>query len=185
MIVQALYPPALWFCLINLCLWICVDSFTIRIWIIPQHRIQQVTFPPKALFLPWSVTIANGGHILHWENQISISFHIESDMIVVTIFLSILKQMEFHLVLNWNENYHHDHIPFNLNGNRNLFPRVHETPRNKRAMFQYPRRETHFWFLLNQLDSECIYLFPIDLETTRILFGSNSIRKCQIQCDFG
>jgi len=43
-----------------------------------------------------------GNFILHWENYISISFHIEWDMIVVTVFLSILNPMEFHLV----------HIPF-------------------------------------------------------------------------
>ena len=34
----------------------------------------------------------------HWENYISIFFQIEWDMIVVTVFLSILNQMEFHLV---------------------------------------------------------------------------------------
>ena len=28
-----------------------------------------------------------------------------------------LNQMEFHLVQNWKGNCHHDHIPFNLNGN--------------------------------------------------------------------
>ena len=32
-------------------------------------------------------------------------------MIVVTVFLSILNQMEFHLVENRKENCHHDHIP--------------------------------------------------------------------------
>ena len=30
----------------------------------------------------------------HWDNYISISFHIEWDMIVVTVFLSILHQVE-------------------------------------------------------------------------------------------
>ena len=35
---------------------------------------------------------------IHWENYISISFHIQWDMIAVTVFLSILNQMEFHLV---------------------------------------------------------------------------------------
>ena len=35
---------------------------------------------------------------VHWENYISISFHIEWDMIEGTVFLSILNQMEFHLV---------------------------------------------------------------------------------------
>ena len=34
-------------------------------------------------------------HHTHWENYISITFHIEWDMIVVTIFLSILNQMEW------------------------------------------------------------------------------------------
>ena len=55
----------------------------------------------------------------HWQNYISISFHIEWDMNVVTVFLSILNQMEFHLVQNWKENYH-DHIPFNMKGNGNI-----------------------------------------------------------------
>ena len=35
---------------------------------------------------------------LGWENYISISFHIEWDMIVVTVFISILNQMEIHFV---------------------------------------------------------------------------------------
>ena len=34
------------------------------------------------------------------KNYISISFQIEWDMIVVTVFLLILNQMEFHLVQN-------------------------------------------------------------------------------------
>ena len=37
---------------------------------------------------------------VHWENYISISFHIEWDMIVVTVFLSLLNQTEFHMVQN-------------------------------------------------------------------------------------
>ena len=39
-------------------------------------------------------------------------------MIVVTVLLSILNKMEIHLVQNRKENCHHDHIPFNLKGNR-------------------------------------------------------------------
>ena len=54
---------------------------------------------------------------LHWEDYTSNSFHIEWDMIMVTVFLSILNQMEFHLVQNWKENCHHNHIPFNVKGN--------------------------------------------------------------------
>ena len=54
---------------------------------------------------------------LHWENYIYISFQIEWNMIVVPVFLSILNQMEFHLVRNGKENSHHGHIPFHLKGN--------------------------------------------------------------------
>ena len=56
----------------------------------------------------------------HSENCISFSFHIEWDMIVVTVFFSTLNQMDFHLVQNWKENCHHDHIPFNVKGNWNI-----------------------------------------------------------------
>ena len=38
-------------------------------------------------------------------------------MIVVTVFHSILNQMEFYLVQNRMENCRHDHIPFNVKGN--------------------------------------------------------------------
>ena len=31
-----------------------------------------------------------------------------------------LNQMEFHWVPNRNENYRHDHIPFNVKGNGNI-----------------------------------------------------------------
>ena len=52
-------------------------------------------------------------------------------MIVVTVFLSLSNQMEFHLVKNRAENSHHDHISFNLKGKRNhflwMFIEVHPT----------------------------------------------------------
>ena len=57
---------------------------------------------------------------LHWENYVFNSFHSEWDMIVVTVFFSILNQMDFHLVQNRKENCHHDHIPFNVKGNGNI-----------------------------------------------------------------
>ena len=68
------------------------------------------------------ITLHNGVDLndVHWENYISISFHSEWDMIVVTVFLSLLNQMEFHLVQNREENCHHDHIPLNLNWNGNI-----------------------------------------------------------------
>jgi len=59
-------------------------------------------------------------NLLHWENYISISFQIEWDMIVVTVYHSILNQMELHLVQNRKENCHHDHIPYNVKGNGNI-----------------------------------------------------------------
>ena len=63
----------------------------------------------------------------HWENYVSISFQIEWDMIVVTVFIVILNQMELHLVQNRNENCHHNHIPFNVTGNGNLAFSVYAT----------------------------------------------------------
>ena len=41
-------------------------------------------------------------------------------MIVVTVYFSILNQMELHLVQNRKENCQHDHIPFNVKGNGNI-----------------------------------------------------------------
>ena len=39
---------------------------------------------------------------------------------MVTVFISILNQMELHLVQNREENCHHDHIPFNMKRNGNI-----------------------------------------------------------------
>ena len=41
-------------------------------------------------------------------------------MILVTVFLLIMNQMEIHLVQNQQGNCHHDHIPFNLKGSGNI-----------------------------------------------------------------
>ena len=62
---------------------------------------------------------------VHWENFISISFHIEWNMIVVTVFLLVLSQMEFHFVQNRNENCHHDHISFNVKRNEDIAFSMH------------------------------------------------------------
>ena len=43
-------------------------------------------------------------------------------------FFSFLNQMEYDLVQNQKENCHHDHIPFNLKGNGNVFFRVFFSP---------------------------------------------------------
>ena len=55
----------------------------------------------------------------HWQNSYSISLHIEWDMIVVTVFLSIFWTKWISIcVQNRKENCHYDHIPFNFKGNR-------------------------------------------------------------------
>ena len=64
--------------------------------------------------------------IIHWKNYTSISVHIEWDMIVVTVILSILNRMEFHSVQNRKDNCHHDHIPFNVNGNGSIVFSVYD-----------------------------------------------------------
>ena len=56
---------------------------------------------------------------VHWEKSYSISFHIEWDMMMVTVFLSIWNRLDFQLVQNRKGNCHHDHIPFNVKGNGN------------------------------------------------------------------
>ena len=45
----------------------------------------------------WYIIAAESNDV-HWENYISISCHIDWDMNVVTVFFSILYQMDFHLV---------------------------------------------------------------------------------------
>ena len=45
-----------------------------------------------------------GVHNSHRGSYTSISFHVELNMIVVTVLLSIFNIMEFHLVQNWKEN---------------------------------------------------------------------------------
>ena len=59
---------------------------------------------------------------LHREifTRVYISFQIEWDMIVMTVFLSILNQGEFNLVQNRKKNCHDNHIPFNLKGNASV-----------------------------------------------------------------
>ena len=76
--------------------------------------------------IAWPATaMARCMSTVHWENCVSISFHIEWDMIVVTVFLPILNQMLFHLVQNLKENCHHDHILFNVKGKGNIVFSMH------------------------------------------------------------
>ena len=57
----------------------------------------------------------NGKIYLHFHSN----FH--WNMIMVIVFLSIMNQMEFFLFQNREERCHHDHIPFDLNGNGDIF----------------------------------------------------------------
>ena len=53
--------------------------------------------------------------------QVSDFFQIERNIIVVTVFLSIISLTDFYFHPNKNENFHYDHIHFNLNGIRKRF----------------------------------------------------------------
>ena len=77
------------------------------------------------LSLPIKLLFITVGKIIcfHWENCVSIYFHIEWDMIVVTVFLSIFNEIELYLAQNWKEHCHHDHIPFNVKVNGNIVKR--------------------------------------------------------------
>ena len=52
-------------------------------------------------------------NIVHWENYISIPFHSEWDMIVVTVFEPNENSI-------WSKNRQHDYIPFTVKGNGNI-----------------------------------------------------------------
>ena len=53
------------------------------------------------------------------RESISESIHTEKNMIIVTVFLSIMNQMEFRFGHNQKENCKYDHIPFNSKWIRN------------------------------------------------------------------
>ena len=63
---------------------------------------------------------------------------------MVTVFLSILNQMEFHLVQNRKENCPHDHIPFNLKGNGNIVFSVQLRDR-KIVIYVFNKITTHYY----------------------------------------
>ena len=87
-----------------------------------QKQRKTVAFIPS-----WTLRRDGDCRALSTEKTVSIFFHTEWDMIVMTVFLSILNQMEFHLVRNLKENCHHDHIPFNEKENGNSFLSVGKT----------------------------------------------------------
>ena len=82
-----------------------------------SHALQTMHAYELRYYTSWKLV---NNFAIHWENYVSISFHIEWDMIVLTVFLLILNQMKINLDQNRKENCHHDQIPFNLKGNNNL-----------------------------------------------------------------
>ena len=92
---------------------------------------------------------------LYWENYISISFHIEWDMIVMTVFPSILNQIEFHLVQNRKENCHHDHIPFNVKGIGSIFFSAYTGTPLSEAAIGGPIREGLLIAISNESHESC------------------------------
>ena len=83
-------------------------------------------FTRMAAAIAWTRRVFSSQNHIYWENYASNSFQIEWDMIMVTVFLSILNQMEFYLVQNRKENYHQYHIPFYMKGNGILVFSVHQ-----------------------------------------------------------
>ena len=102
--------------------------FTVYLWCIyrammPRDAIKLSEWPGvqlRGIVLGWWGSNTTVGQIACTEKTVSISCHIEWDMIVVTVFHSILNQIEFHLVQNRKENCHNDHIPFNVKGNPSI-----------------------------------------------------------------
>jgi len=96
------------------------------------------------------------------------SFHIEWDIILVTVFLSILNQMELHLIQNRKENRHHDHIPLNVEGNGNVvFSVQHQT--GKTTAISCPRD----WRLAASLGPNWVPLCsPLDRHSTLSYWGA-------------
>ena len=54
------------------------------------------------------------GPSAHSDNPFYNSFQIENNTLVVTVFLLIMNQTDFHLVHNQKKNCHYESIPFNL-----------------------------------------------------------------------
>ena len=107
---------------------------------------------------------------LNWEHYIPIYFQIEWDMIVVTVFLSILNQMEFRLVQDWKENCTYDHIPFNMKGKGDT---VCDSVYSQRNLFE---------ILFNQTEISFYLPFSDWFGTAnKRPFGSKSFRKWFIQ----
>ena len=63
---------------------------------------------------------SSAGRCIHCPLGGDLCVHIEWDMVVVTVFLSILNRMKFHSDQNRKKICHHDHIPFNVKGNVNI-----------------------------------------------------------------
>ena len=106
--INALHPHHLWLhphrgIIIYIYTWIYMDIYT---YIYMEHNSPACTQSINQLH--------------HWENYISISFLFEWDLIAVTVFITFLNQIEFHLVQNRKENSRYDYIPFILKGNQNI-----------------------------------------------------------------
>ena len=77
---------------------------------------------------------------MHWEKSIFEHFQINRNMIVVTVFLLIINQKEFHLAYDQKDHKPKDHIPFNLKiiWNKFIWVKFLEHPGNL-IWYQYNR----------------------------------------------
>ena len=100
------------------------------------------------------------GNTMHWENYISISFHIEWDMIVVTVFEPNWNSI-------WFKNCHRDHIPFIVKGNGNIVLSVYSLLKATSCM--------KFWQCNNStVEKACLSVPSLESLMTRCA----GVRKC-------
>ena len=100
--------------------------------------------------------------VSHWENSISICFHSEWDMIVVTVFEPNGNSI-------WFKNCHRDHIPFTVKGKGNIVFSLYcknffcfVTSTRVRISHWYPREMTPFRCYLCRNNFQNVSIFEIN-----------------------
>ena len=106
-------------------------------------------------------------------------------MIVVTVFLSILNQMELHLVQNRKENCYHDHIPFNVKGIGNIVFSEYSLQLycNKLSSTETLMQFKHF-FLHSNLDRNGFVMFLLLCKDPTSLLTRCALHNYKILIDY-
>ena len=143
--------------------WIVVTLFPINlepkiVFLLVLDQGQEYNCNPSLL---WFNRIHNIFYNCSRRNWFPSPFQIEWNMIVVTVFLSILNQIEFHLVQVQKENCHNIIcIPFNLKGNGyqfiwmylKLWKKVFETLSRLNGNFSWDEWKLFCWMNWNFLN---------------------------------